>query len=426
MIKIEDIKPVYKKTPVGIIPEDWEVKKIKELIKDSYLGGNYKNILEKDFHTEKTPLIKMGNIGRGRIDLDSFYSIDDGEEVDEKHLLKKGDVLFNTRNTLELVGKVAIWREEYPKAYFNSNLLKLIPNKKSITNDFLNLQLNSFNGLRQLRAVATGTTSVAAIYERDIKKIKLPIPPLPEQKAIADCLSTWDRVIAKQTQLINTKKELKNGLMEGFFNGQLRVTNGVVIKTKEGENFTKDWVEVKLGIHFKERKETGFKDKELLSIGEDGVYPQSESNKKDTSNANKSKYKLIKPGDIGYNTMRLWQGRCALSSLEGIVSPAYTILKPVSSRTVPEFFAYYFKMESVIHKFYRNSQGMVSDTLQCRYRDFKNIKMRVPSFEEQTAIAQILQIIDQEIELLENKLGQLQLQKKGLMQVLLTGKKRLV
>ena len=223
--------------------------------------------------------------------------------------------------------------------------------------------------------------------------------------------------------------------MQGIFNGQLSVVNEQgtmnneqlrIVKAKEGQDFTEDWEEVKLGIHFKERKETGFNDKELLSIGEDGVYPQSESNKKDTSNANKSKYKLIKLGDIGYNTMRLWQGRCALSSMEGIVSPAYTILKPVLNKTVPEFFAYYFKMESVIHKFYRNSQGMVSDTLQCRYKDFKNIKMKVPNLKLQTAIAQVLQSADQEIELLEKKLTQLQLQKKGLMQTLLTGEKRLV
>jgi type I restriction enzyme S subunit len=89
-----------------------------------------------------------------------------------------------------------------------------------------------------------------------------------------------------------------------------------------------EWKELHLGEMFTERNETKFFDLPLLSIGQNGVYPQDESVKKDTSNEDKSKYKRICPGDIGYNTMRMWQGRSALSELEGIVSPAYTVVIP--------------------------------------------------------------------------------------------------
>ena len=163
----------------------------------------------------------------------------------------------------------------------------------------------------------------------------------------------------------------------------------------------------------------------MLSIGERGVYPQANSNKKDTSNSDKSKYKRISVGDIGYNTMRMWQGRSALSGLEGIVSPAYTIVTPLEN-TNSVFFSYLFKLDEMVHKFYRNSQGMVSDTLMCKFKDFKIVKfMTPPTKEEQTAIAKVLLNSDKEIELLNKKRDQLKDQKKGLMQQLLTGKKRL-
>ncbi|WP_052342937.1 hypothetical protein [Saccharicrinis fermentans] len=94
------------------------------------------------------------------------------------------------------------------------------------------------------------------------------------------------------------------------------------------KGFGGEWKESKLEEYFTQRNETNQKKLPLLSVGINGVYPQDESIKKDTSNTDKSKYKRICVGDIGYNTMRMWQGRSALSSLEGIVSPAYTIITP--------------------------------------------------------------------------------------------------
>ncbi|MGM0636372.1 MAG: restriction endonuclease subunit S [Bacteroidota bacterium] len=411
-------KPNFKHTELGWIPKDWEVKKLGETVNNTLLGGNYKNISKPT----GIPLIKMGNIDRGKINTNIKYVIAKSEHnnLNPKHKLKRGDILFNTRNTLELVGKVCIWDNEYSLAYFNSNILKLDFDKKKIgSRRFANFVLNSHLSIKQLKSFATGTTSVAAIYDRDIKKLKLKLPPLPEQQAIADCLSTWDEAIEKQQQLIYAKQQQHNGLRQLLLTGKKRLTN-----PETGKAFDGEWMEKRLGEYFSERKETKLNNLPLLSIGENGVYPQSESNKKDTSNKNKDKYKRICPNDIGYNTMRLWQGRSALSNLEGIVSPAYTILKP-TAKANSLFFSYLFKLNKIIHRFYRNSQGMVSDTLNCKYKDFSVIKLRLPNLQEQTAIAEVLETSSNEIQLLQKQLHQLQLQKKGLMQVLLSGEKRL-
>ncbi len=273
---------------------------------------------------------------------------------------------------------------------------------------FLVYQKNRILGLVNRSSHGTGK-----IETSELSNIQILLPPLPEQRAIAACLSTWDAAIQKTTQLISQKERRKKWLMQQLLTGKKR------LKGFEGE-----WIECHLGDVFEERVETGYNDLPLLSIGQSGIYLQAESVKKDTSNEDKSKYRRICPDDIGYNTMRMWQGRSALSQLEGIVSPAYTIVTPKKNAD-SLFFSYLFKTPRLMHLFWRNSQGLVDDTLNCKFKDFAIVKVHLPVKKEQTAIAHILQTADQEIQLLKSKVEKMKEQKKGMMQVLLTGKIRL-
>ena len=186
-----------------------------------------------------------------------------------------------------------------------------------------------------------------------------------------------------------------------------------------GITMPKEWNLVKLGSIFGNRIDVNHSDYELLSITADkGVIPRSLIADKDNSSEDKSKYKHICVGDIGYNTMRMWQGVCALSAYDGIVSPAYTILSP-SEGICAQYFAYLFKMQFMINLFYRNSQGLVDDTRCLKYEWFKNIEMKIPSLSEQKKIAEILATQDRVIELKEKLIAEKQSQKKYLMSVLL-------
>ena len=119
--------------------------------------------------------------------------------------------------------------------------------------------------------------------------------------------------------------------------------------------------------------------------------------------------------------MRMWQGVSAYSDYEGIVSPAYTILKPKVGVNA-KFFSYLFKMPEVVFLFYRFSQGLVDDTRNLKYQTFKKISISYPvSMEEQTAIVSILETADKEIDLLTQEIEQEKNKKKALMQLLLTG-----
>ena len=143
---------------------------------------------------------------------------------------------------------------------------------------------------------------------------------------------------------------------------------------------------------------------------------QSETARKDNSNADKSKYLRVAVGDIAYNTMRMWQGRCVCAKIEGIVSPAYTVCIPKDG--IDSLFHYYlFKTQRMIQTFHKHSQGLVSDTLNLKYEAFSKIKYCLPPTpEEQQKIASCLSELDNLIAAQGQKVDALKEKKKGLMQ----------
>ena len=182
--------------------------------------------------------------------------------------------------------------------------------------------------------------------------------------------------------------------------------------------FTGEWEEKKLGDSFSERSEKRREDLPLLSLGEEGLAYQSDTARKDNSNADKSKYLRVAIGDIAYNTMRMWQGRCVYANIEGIVSPAYTVCKP-NEGIDSEFHYYLFKTYRMISIFHQNSQGLVSDTLNLKYQAFAKIKYLLPPTPaEQEKIASCLKAMDELIALQGQKVEALKERKRGLMQQL--------
>ncbi|MEM8520649.1 restriction endonuclease subunit S [Flavobacterium sp. PL12] len=402
----------YKNSPVGLIPEDWEVKKFKDILKEGKLGGNYEN----SEANEGVPVMKMGNLGRGVVNLNKIQFLPDNEKYNEDDILKEGDLLFNTRNTLDLVGKVSMWRNELPFSLYNSNLMRMIFRVEDVgSNNFMNFAFNSHYLLSQLRGIATGTTSVAAIYGKDLNKIKFLLPSKEEQTAIANCLSTWDKAIATQTQLIAQKELRKKALANRLLTGNVRLKGFEKVK----------WVEKKADAIFRNNTDkTHNGELEILSASQErGIVPRSSNNIDIKYDENSLvSYKKVEIGDYVIS-LRSFQGGIEYSEYEGIVSPAYTILKeiiPISK----VFYKVYFKTETFINRLNTIIYG-IRDGKQISFKDFATLKLPHPSIEEQTAIAKVLQCADEEIQLLKKKLQQLKDQKKGLMQVLLTGKKRL-
>lgn len=182
---------------------------------------------------------------------------------------------------------------------------------------------------------------------------------------------------------------------------------------------TGEWVYAPLGQLFSERQEVGFTDLPLLSLmDKEGIVLQDETNRKNNSSADKSKYLRVVRGDIAYNTMRMWEGRSAYVGIEGLVSPAYTVCAPAKGTYSP-FFAFYFKTAPLIRLFRQFSQGLVKDTLNLKYQAFSRIEIAYPNDEnEQNMIADCLTSLDELVAAQGRKVEALKTYKRGLMQEL--------
>jgi type I restriction enzyme, S subunit len=243
-----------------------------------------------------------------------------------------------------------------------------------------------------------------------LEKLEIFLPPPDEQDRICRVLNVWEDAITTTECLLNSSYKQKQALAK-----YLLLPNG----SRDG------WRSYRLGDLFSERNEAGRDDLPLLSITRDeGVILREDVGRKDTSNEDKSKYLRICKGDIGYNTMRMWQGVSAMSMIEGIVSPAYTVLVP-TEKIDARYAAYLFKVTNIVFKFYRHSQGMVSDTWSLKYNHFSKIVVTIPCRSEQERIVRVLSAADEVTSVLGRTLEKLRREKLGLMQQLLTGKRRI-
>ena len=398
-IRRGEVPERYVKTALGIVPADW---------KRCTFGDIYTE--RKEPGSEELPLL-MVSIHSG---------VSDGE-VDEAELPKKvkriedksqykkavsGDLVFNMMRAWQgAIGTVRTAGMVSP-AYIVAE-----PNDK-IYPLFMDYYTRTPQMINQIDRQSYGVTDFRKrLYWDSFIPIGCILPPVAEQQKIAAILTTQDKVIELKEKRLAEKQRQKKYLMQQLLTGRKRLPG-----------FNGTWKTDRLGKLFFERKETNCENLEMLAItGTQGIIPRKELDLKDNSSEDKSKYLRVCVGDIGYNTMRMWQGVSAYSNYEGIVSPAYTILKPSSSINA-KYFAYLFKMPEIIFLFYRFSQGLVDDTRNLKYENFKKIKVCYPpDMKEQTAIAEVLSTADHEIDLLQQDIEQEKQKKKALMQLLLTG-----
>jgi type I restriction enzyme, S subunit len=394
------------------LPKGWKISSIDALVADLETGVSVTGA-DMPASDNEFGVLKVSAVSNGRFHPEQNKRIIGTELERATAKPKKGSILVSRCNTLSLVGDNALVRIDYDNLYLPDKLWQLkFRDDACVDVIWLSQVLQTRRVRTQLLRLATGTSgSMKNISKESFMTLEIAQPPLPEQRKIADILSTWDAALEKLDDLIAVKERRKKGLMQQLLTGEKRV-----------KGFSKKWLFAKLGTLFNERVEQNRKDLPLLAItASKGVVSREDLAKRDTSSEDKSKYLRIAPGDIGYNTMRMWQGVSALSSLEGLISPAYTVCVP-SEKIDGRFAAHFFKLPHTIHLFHRHSQGLVDDTLNLKYPNFATIEVRIPSdIEEQCAIADILDASDEELRLLRTQRAAIDQQKRGLMQRLLTG-----
>lgn len=408
----------YKSSSLGIIPEDWEVKRLGEIGDFSKGNGVPKDKIIKDEHGH--PCLTYGDLYTKYDfvikDIKSFIDDDVASESKEIHI---GDICFaGSGETPEDIGKCAAYIEERT-AYAGGDIIILSPNK-DINGIWLSYVLNSDIGGKQRYKFAQGF-SIVHIYPDNLKRIQIPTPTLKEQQRIVSVLSLWDTAIAKQAQLVEKLTLRKRGLMQQLLTGKKRL-----------KGFSGEWKEVRLGevasinrggsprpIEDYITDGDGYNWIKIGDVGVDAKYITRTEEK--IIKEGLSKTRFVKSGDfILSNSMSF--GRPYILKIDGCIHDGWLVIQEYDKTFNIDFLYYILGYDTTLAQYKSMAAG--SGVLNLNKEIVKEVMLKTPSIDEQKAIATILVESDKEIELANKKLERLQEKKKGLMQQLLTGKKR--
>ena len=391
MITPNNIPQGYKATLLGIIPQEWEVKPLHYL-GQIYSGGTPDTEVEEYWNGDIawcTPS-DITKLTTKYIECTEVNITDRGLKESSATLLPPQSIVVCTRAT---IGNAAICKTDIAT---NQGFKNIIPNKE--TNPEWLYHMIIYSKPRLVR-LGCGSTFLE-VSKKDFSRFKIPVPPLAEQKKIAEVLGVWDKAIEKQSQLIEQLTLRKRGLMQQLLTAKRRLPG-----------FSNPWKEFKLGKIC--NITTGKLDANAME--DNGIYPFFTC-AKDVYKINKYAFDteaLLISGNgeyVGYvhyckGKFNAYQRTYVLDQFrDNIFYLKYTL-------------QYYLPKRILQTKSSSNTPYIVIGTLQ-------DMIILEPSKAEQTAIAEVLVAADREIELAQQKLELLRQQKRGLMQQLLTGKKR--
>ena len=381
--------------------DDWEQRKLGEIATETYGGGTPKTSNE-EFWKGDIPWIQTSDL----ID-ECLFDVRPRKCISQEAVSKSATKLV-PQNSIAIVTRVVVGK------------LAFMPFSYATSQDFLSLsglkidpEFTVYALFKMMQSVSNEVqgTSIKGVTKDELLAKKIIFPSCNEQKKIGAYLHNLDHLITLHQCKLEKLQNMKKSCLQKMF-----PKDGATVPEIRFSEFQGDWEERTLGSCFDERLES-LPDGELLSVTiGSGIKKFSELDRHDNSNTDKSKYKRVCIGDIAYNSMRMWQGASGRSPYEGIVSPAYTVVKPIGDIDT-QFFAYMFKKKEIIHLFEINSQGLTSDTWNLKYPAFSKIVVRVPrNVEEQSRIARFLLELDGLISCTEQEIEITKRMKKGCLQ----------
>ncbi len=416
------IKEGYKKTKLGWIPEEWEFLKLAKVIE-----------LESGQHLSPTEYNGAGNgvpYFTGPTDFCNNIKEVNKWTQQGKKFAESGDVLITVKGS----GVGTLYISSLSKIAIGRQLMAIRP-RKAIQGYIFNFLLQR---KRWLEALASGNM-IPGLSRKDILNLKIPLPPLPEQKEIADILSTWDRAIETLEQLIAKKEELKKGLMQQLLTGEKRFQGfeGEWNKVKAGKLFNflrsisvsrKDLdenssEETVLNLHYGDLH-VKYNSMTMLDVGNSNDIPSIVNGYNYPSNID-----YAKDGDvIIVDASEDYEGVGECVELKNVGEKKLTaglhtfLLRDKMDLTVEGFRSLIFEQPAVKKQLKRLVTG--SNVFGLSKSNLAKVEVDLPSKEEQRKIVETLQGIESEIGSLKIMRDTFEVQKKGLIQQLLTGKKR--
>ncbi|MFZ2492841.1 MAG: restriction endonuclease subunit S [Thermoanaerobaculia bacterium] len=354
--------------------------------------------------------------GRG-LDLSAAKPAPEGDPLVDKFMLRPGDFLISRSNTVNRVGHVGVFRGGLENCSYPDLMMRFRPDIQKVDPHYLETYLRSDAVILFIRQHATGTSgSMKKISREIVELIPIVVPVVEEQEAIATVLLEWDAAIEGTEQLIAAKwlsvKELMRRLFRehAYPRRQLAAFSSPVT-----------------------RKNTHGGGHPLTISGADGLVSQSRYFDKRIAAEKTDHYTLLKRGEFAYN--RSYSAGYPLGAIkrldthdEGVVSTLYLCFALIEGEApLSNYFAYFCESGGFNHQIYQVAQegarnhGLLNVTAE----DFFSMSMPVPPPDVQLRVVRVLDAAHEELRLLREQLVAVKMQKRGLMQKLLTGEWRL-
>lgn len=408
----------YKKTKVGIIPKGWDVKTLGEIVIKFVNGGTPSRRLE-NYWDGNIPWITGADILNQEVSVIRRYITNDAVKNSSTKVIEKGNLLLVSRTG---VGKVAIAPFDIA---ISQDFTGIYVNNEELLTEYLyryfNLHQSTLQSLNQ-------GTSIQGITRDTLSAIQIPLPPLPKQQKIAEILSTWDKAIELKEKLIEEKKKLRIATVNDLLFGLKRYDD--FIKSHKYTptkyiNIPEDWEFIKIGDIATEVSEKNGNHEELPVLSctkHSGLVDSLRYFKKRVFSEDTSTYKQVKKNQFVYATNHIDEGSIGCQNIyeNSLVSPMYTVFK-TNSKVNNDFLFSLLKTRLYIFIYQVNMSASVDRRGSLRWNDFSKIRIPLPDIVEQNKIVEFIRSVDNEIELLKLELNQLKEQKRGLMQLLLTG-----
>lgn len=401
-IRRGEVPEGYRKVKDGIFPADWHVLKMNQWLK----------LVERPVLLKDDELYRLVTVRRGfgGVHLRGKY-LGKNILVKSYFLIQKGDFLISKRQIAH--GACGVVPKSLDRAVVSNEYNVFVPNQGTNIEMFnLMMQLPHYAKLFYL--MSDGVHIEKLLFKtNDWLERKLAMPPIGEQKRIAAILTSQDKFIDLKEKRLAEKQRQKKYLVQQLITGKKRLPG-----------FQGEWQLQPLRSVLKERKSYSPKGLEYphVTLSTEGIFPKSERYDRDHLVKNEDKeYKITHLGDICYNPANLKFGViCENTFGDAIFSPIYVTFE-VSDKVCKEYLANYLMRWDFINAVRKYEEGTVYERMAVKPEDFLKYVIRLPSLDEQNAIAKVLSTADREIDLLRQDIEQEKQKKKALMQLLLTG-----
>ncbi|MDZ3830862.1 MAG: restriction endonuclease subunit S [Sphingopyxis sp.] len=394
--------PSYRDSGVewfGSFPSHWTILPLKWL-----LVGNDGGVWGDDPDGEDDTLVLRST----EQTVDGQWQIDDpaarklSATDRNKALLRAGDLLVTKSSGSALhIGKTTLVDAEVADlgACYSNFMQRLRPSARVLPRLAWYL-LNSQVARKQLDLLSNSTTGLANLNGTMLGLLETPLPPLPEQIAIAAFLdretAKIDALVEEQRRLIELLKEKRQAVIS------YAVAKGLdpaVPMKDSGVEWLGDvpahWEMRRIALLFRQVAEAGTQELPILSVSihhgvSDDEIPDDEMERKVVRSEDRSKYKAVRPNDLVYNMMRAWQGGFGTVKADGCVSPAYVVARPIGEQDT-QFVEWLLRTPMLVEEMRRRSVGVADFRLRLYWEEFKDIVIPVPPLCEQRQIVDSVQ-----------------------------------